>query len=327
MSWGSPDLVAALRRVESRSAEAPPPERALLVESLDPSRTFFVAVDDAGSWTLVVRARKTVRPIPALRLKLLSADYGATYELREEEDAGSVRVCVIRCIAPDAEVRNLFATVCAALLEDLPVDPSDADVEVEVSKWVSLFWRLQTPARSSVVGLIGELTLLDSADDLEAWVRAWHLDSDDNLDFAFARPQLSVEVKATTSQQRVHELSAHQAAPLVPGNHFFASVIVELRDTGVRIGDIVSELGNRLAGRPEADLLWRSVAAVCGASLDEFFAVRYMRDSALSSLQFYAADAVPRPSVVYPLPAGVSGLRFRSDFSSVPPVEVREIFR
>lgn len=321
MSWDSRDLVAALGRVESRSAEAPPPARALLVESLDPSRTRFAAVDSVGSWTLVVKARKTVRPIPALRLSLLSADYGATYELREGEDAGSLRVCVIRCIAPDAEVRNLFATVCAALLDHLPVDPSDADVEVEVGKWVSLFWRLQMPARSSVVGVIGELTLLDSVDDLAAWVRAWHLDPTDNLDFAFARPQLSVEVKATTSQQRVHELSAHQAAPLVQDNHFFASVIVELRDAGVRIGDVVGDLGDRLAGRPEADLLWRSVAAVCGASLDEFFDVRYMRDAARSSLQFYAAATVPQPSVEYPLPAGVSGLRFRSDFSSAPPVK------
>jgi hypothetical protein len=207
------------------------------------------------------------------------------------------------------------------------MEPSDADVEAEVSKWVSLFWRLQMPARTSVIGLIGELTLLDRVDDLRAWVRAWHIDPADTLDFAFSQPQLSVEVKATTSQQRAHVLSLHQAAPLVMNNHFFASVIVELRDTGVRVGDVVGELGDRLANQPEADLLWRSVGAVCGASLDEFFDARYMRDAARSSLQFYAADTVPQPSVEYPLPAGVSEIRFRSDFSSVIPAEDRGILR
>ncbi|MFE6996153.1 PD-(D/E)XK motif protein [Microbacterium sp. NPDC057659] len=295
------------------------------MEPLDPDRTFFAAVDSEYSWTLVVRARESVRPMPALRLSLLSADYGATYELREEGHTNLLRVCTVRCISPDPEVRNLFATVCAALLAQLPTDPSDAEVEKEVGNWVSLFWRLQMPARTTVIGLIGELTLLDSVPHLEKWVRAWHLDPTDNLDFAFMNPRLSVEVKATSSQQRVHDLSIHQAVPLVPDDHFFASVIVELRNSGVRVGDVVGELSSRLAERPEGDLLWRSVAAICGASLDEFFDVRYMRDDARSSLQFYAANTVPRPSIEFPLPSGVSGLHFRSDFSSVLPADATKI--
>lgn len=320
-------LVAAFRRVEARIAEATPPPRVLLVEPLEQSRTLFAAVDAEGSWTLVARALKTARPIPALRLSLLSADYGATYELREEDDVESLRVCVVRCISRDSEVRKLFATVCAALLDHLPADPSDADIAAEVDKWVSLFWRLQMPARTSVIGLIGELTILDKVEHLADWVQAWHFNPNENLDFAFARPHLSVEVKATSSQQRVHEVSIHQAAPPVQEDHFFASVIVELRDSGVRIGEVIGEFGDRLAGRPEADLLWGSVATVCGASLDQFLDVRYMRDVARNSLQFYGADAVPQPSIVLPLPAGVSGLRFRSDFSSVTPADAARLLR
>ncbi|MEV7693608.1 PD-(D/E)XK motif protein [Microbacterium sp. NPDC089189] len=325
MSWDQGLLVSAFRRVEARLDEVLPPSDAFLVESLTPSRTLFVAVDADGSWSLVVRARKSLRPVPALRLSLLSADYGATYELREGDDVGSLRVCVVRCIASDPEIRNLFATVCAALLKDLPASPSDADVDTEVGKWVSLFWRLQMPARTTVIGLIGELTLLDSVEHLADWIRAWHSDPDANLDFAFATPPLSVEVKATSSQQRVHELSIHQALPMVRDNHFFASVIIELRDSGVRLGDVVAELGERLAGRSEAILLWRSLVAVCGASLGEFLDARYMREVARRSLRFYVSESVPQPSVEFPLPAGVSGLRFRSDFSSATPVDGRTI--
>lgn len=325
MSWDQSALVSAFRRVEARLSEITPPSDAFLVESLFLSRTLFVAVDADGSWSLVVRTRKSARPVPALRLSLLSADYGATYELREGDDVGSLRVCVIRCIASDPEIRNVFATVCAALLKDLPASPSDTDVDTEVGKWVSLFWRLQTPARTTVIGLIGELTLLDSVEHLADWIRAWHSDPDANLDFAFATPPLSVEVKATSSQQRVHELSIHQALPTVRDNHFFASTIIELRDAGVRLGDVVAELGERLAGRSEANLLWRSLAAVCGASLGEFLDTRYMRDVARRSLRFYVAESVPQPSVEFPLPAGVSGLRFRSDFSSVTPADGKRI--
>ncbi|MGG7308852.1 PD-(D/E)XK motif protein [Curtobacterium sp. AB451] len=321
MNWDQGVLLSAFRRVEARLDEALPPSDAFLVESLTPSRTLFVAVDADGSWNFVVRTRKSVRPVPALRLSLLSADYGATYELREGDDVGSLRVCVVRCIASDPEIRNLFATVCAALVKDLPASPSDADVDIEVGKWVSLFWQLQLPARTTVIGLIGELTLLDSVEHLADWMRAWHSDPDANLDFAFATPPLSVEVKATSSQQRVHELSIHQALPTIRDNHFFASLIIELRDSGVRLGDVVAELGERLAGRSEANLLWRSLAAVCGASLGEFLDARYMREVARRSLRFYVAESIPQPSVEFPLPAGVSGLRFRSDFSSATPVD------
>lgn len=314
-------LLSAFRRLELRAAEAEVPSRALLVESLDHTRAFFAAVDSLGTWSLVVRARGLPRPIPALRLSVLSADYGVTYELQEGVVAESVHVCVIRCVAIDTEVRTVFANVCTALLDRFTAEPDVAEVEAEVSRWVSLFWRLQMPPRATSIGLIGELTLLDSTDRLADWVRAWHLDPADNLDFAFAKPVTSVEVKATAGQQRVHDISIHQAQPLIEKGHVFASVIVELRETGDRVGDVVAELGDRLVGRPEAELFWRALASVCGSSMNEFLDVRYMRESARQSLQFYSPDTIPQPVIQRPLPAGVSGVRFRSDFSSVAPVD------
>lgn len=323
MELGS--LLSAFDRLELRAAETEVPSRALLVESLDRGRVFFAAVDSLGAWSLVLRALGVPRPIPALRLSVLSADYGVTYELQEGSVTESVHVCVIRCVAVDPEVRNVFANVCATLLDRFTATPSVAEVEAEVSRWVSLFWRLQMPPRATSIGLIGELTLLDSAECLAEWVRAWHLDPTDNLDFALSEPGTSVEVKATASQQRVHEISVHQVQPLINRAHLFASVIVDLRETGDRVGDVVAELGARLAGQPEAEAFWRALSLVCGSSMNEFLSVRYMRESARQSLQFYAPSAIPQPVIERPFPAGVSGVRFRSDFSSVAPVDGESI--
>lgn len=279
----------------------------------------FAGVDQSGAWALVITARRSGRPVPALRLNLLSADYGTTYQLHHDVEIEAVRVCVIRCTSADPAVRVLFTTFCTALLNELPNNASDTDIENQVRSWVTLFWRLQAPARRTVVGLIGELTLLDNVAHVNDWIRAWHSDPTDNLDFAFSTPPLSVEVKATSSQQRVHELSMHQARPIVGDQHYFASVIVEIREAGVRFGDVVDEVATRLANSPEAELFWHSLASVCGSSLGEFFEIRYMRDVAANSLRLYPAGSIPQPIVQFPLPAGVSAIRFRSDFSSVEP--------
>lgn len=312
-------VVVALQRAERRLLETPLAPRSLIVESLPGSGTWFAAVDSDGYWSLVITARTSGRPVPVLKLSLLSADYGKNYELHGDATVEVLRVCAVRCTSLDPAVRSLFASFCVALLEELPEDPSDSDVERQVSKWVALFWRLQAPARTTVIGLIGELTLLDRVEHVGDWIRAWHSDATDNLDFAFSAPPLSVEVKATTSQQRVHDVSIHQASPTIGHQHYFASVIVELREAGVRVGDVVDEIAGHVANAPEAELFWRSLASVCGSSLGEFFEFRFMRDVARNSLRLYTADSVPQPVIVSPIPAGVSAIRFRSDFSSVEP--------
>lgn len=318
-------MVAAFRRAELRMPETTLAPRSLIVEPLAASETMFAAVDSDGFWALVIRARKSGRPVPSLMLSMLAAEYGTRYALHRDADVETLRVCVVRCLSLEPAVRSLFATFCGALINQMSTDPNDSEIEHQVGQWVALFWRLQTPARTTVTGLIGELTLIDSVKHVGDWVRAWHIDASDNLDFAFSTPPLSVEVKATLTQQRVHELSLHQAMPTVPHQHYFASVIVELRQAGVRIGDVVDEIVGKLGGTLEVEFFWRSLASVCGSSLGEFFDVRYMREVARTSLQFYSSGVIPRPVVQSPIPPGVSGIRFRSDFSSVAPTDPAQI--
>lgn len=325
MSFERQDLVAAFRQVGSRLVETKLAPRSLLVESLDSNNKIFAAVDSDGARSLVVAAQKSSKSIPSLKLSSLSVEYGISYQLHKSDTVEQLRVSVLRCLTPDPAIGDLFATFCIALLDALPDEPSDSDLEREVDKWVALFWRLQGPARTTVIGLIGEVTVLDNVEQLADWVRAWHTSATDNLDFAFSAPSLSVEVKATSGQQRVHELSLHQAMPPITEVHYFASVIVELRETGVRLSDVVEELAEKLRGTFESKLFWQAIAEVCGSSLGEFLDARYLRDVARETLRFYEGETIPKPIVQLPLPAGVSGLRFRSDFSSLEPIESADI--
>ncbi|MBV9096488.1 MAG: PD-(D/E)XK motif protein [Frankiaceae bacterium] len=306
--------------VAERRAVAGVGAGALAVEPLDAEGLFMAAADREGMWALVIKALPTVGRVPAIRLATLSADYGVKCRLDRAGTAESVRVSLVRCQTADDAVRSLFATFATAVINELGPDPTDQAVAGTISRWVSLFWRLQSPPRTDVIGLIGELAVLDTAANTEAWAAAWHTSHFDAIDFGFTDPRLEIEVKATSGRERIHTLSLHQAVQS-NSERYLASLFVELRDTGVEVGELARGIASRLDADESRRRFWAKIADACGQQLGDYLATRFIRQTSTDSLRFFRVDDVPVPIVQWPLPAGVSGLKFRSDFSSAPAVE------
>lgn len=311
-------IVGALQAAEGRADALA--TGALAVEPIDSQGIFMAAADREGSWALAIRSRPTRAHVPGVRLAMLSAEYGVRCNLDLAGATGSVRVSLVRCRTNDAALRNLFASFVAALLDELPPDPTEQAIADVIQSWVSLFWRLQSPPRTDVVGLIGELVVLDSAANTALWVAAWHNSPLDAIDFGFTDPRMEIEVKATTGRERIHTLSIHQSNSF-GAERYFASLVVELRDTGASVGDLAQGIADRLAGEDERRQFWTAIADACGEQFGDYLATCFILEVSRNTLAFYPAEDVPAPVVEMPLPVGVSDLRFRSDFSSVTSVD------
>lgn len=286
----------------------------------------MAAVDREGTWAIAIKSPPSVGHVPAMRLATLTAEYGIKCQLAVSGVTNDVRVSLVQCRTDDLEVKNLFATFVAALVSELPAMPTEQMIADSVERWVGLFWRLQAPPRTDVVGLIGELVVLDSGGSTAAWAAAWHNSPMDAIDFGFTGPRLEIEVKATTGRERVHTLAIHQShAP--ESERYFASLMVELRDTGEAVGDLARGIADRLVAEDDRRRFWITIADVCGQQLSGYLATRFIRETSARTLAFYPADEVPAPVVELPLPIGVSDLQFRSDFSSVTPVKSASILR
>lgn len=320
-------LTSAFERLSQGQVSQDLELNALAVERLSHTPRAFAAVDQEGNWALVLESMPSKLPRPSLKLKVLSADYGGTYQLISKEKTGSLRVCVISCKSPDHAVRQLFASFCTSVLESFTESSTDEDIEQEVDRWRTLFWRLETPPQTSVIGLIGELVFLDWVQSKSKWVKAWHDSIFENIDFAIEDPHLSVEVKATANQQRVHEFSLTQVRPVRAGRHYVASLIVEMREAGMSLGELVTELVDSLVSVSEKMTFWNTLTKICGSSLEDYMEARFMRDSTLQSLRFYDSTQIPQPSVEFPLPAGVSGIRFRADLTSTTTADVNGVLQ
>lgn len=291
---------------------------ALAVEPIVHDGIFMASVDSEGVWGVAIKSQSAVGHIPAVRLATLSAEYGVRCQLDIGGVTNGVRVSLVRCRTDDAEVKNLFVTFAAALVNELPQVPTEQLVADAVERWVSLFWRLQSVPRTDVIGLIGELIVLDSGGNTPAWAAAWHNSPVDAIDFGFTDPRLEIEVKATTGRERVHTVAVHQSNAL-NAERYFASMMVELRDTGKTVGDLAQGIADRLDDEQGRRRFWTTIADACGHQLGDYLATRFIRETSTSTLAFYPAEGIPAPVVELPLPIGVSDLRFRSDFSSAKP--------
>lgn len=309
----------ALRRLRTRGVV----ERGLVVEPIEFHERAFAGVDSGGAQVLVIETKRSAQRVVPVSLHNLTAEYGVSYTLQEAETSRRLDVSVVRCTADDPEVNGLFSTFCQAVLDSISPRPSEKELQDLIDGWVTLFWNLQTPGRTSLVGLIGEITVLDSSTHPDVWIRAWHASPNDNVDYSFSHPLRGVEVKATTGSERVHDVSIHQATPLAGEERLFASVLVELRESGTTLGEVLDEIETRVRGTDELALFRRILLETCGSSYPDFRRARYMRDLSRNSLAFFESSSVPQPQVALPLPAGVSNLRFRSDFSSACPVDRR----
>lgn len=319
------DLEAALRRCEDRSQGLVDSESTLVVESLDRVPGVFAAVDKTGAWAVAISTTKSSSPEPALDLAAISAEFGRSYILASIERDEEVRVSVVRCKSMNSETRHLFATFVATLISDFTDYPSDNELSFAIEKWIRLFWRIQSPPRGNVIGLIGEITMIDVAEDKSAWTRSWHLSKFDNIDFVFTSPIVEIEVKATTHRERVHELSYLQSSLNEDRTRLFASVQVELRDAGITIGEVARDISDQLFGE-EVVRFWKCIVDTCGSSYQEFMSTKFDRAFSRGSVAFFRAEDVPRPAIDFPLPAGVSGIRFRSDFSHAIPIDLALVF-
>ncbi|HET7385095.1 MAG TPA: PD-(D/E)XK motif protein [Nocardioidaceae bacterium] len=317
-------VLVAMRDGAARASYDELPARTLAVAPVGARGVAYAGADSDGFYTLAIAAVPHGVTPPPIEMAALSVDFGVRYLLDQQGVRDDVRVTILRCNSVDAEVRELFGSFSGALLDALPDVPRETDIAAEMDKWLGLFWRLQAPARTDVVGLIGELTMLRVAPNPSAWVRAWHRDPASTVDFVVADPAVEVEVKATQSATRTHTLSGDQAFGI--GNRYFASVHVDLRDSGDTIGNFVREVADDLDVPDDRRRFWNILAGECGSAFTQLMAERFVWQRSTGSIAFFRRDEVPRPDLTYPLPPSVTGLRFRSDFSSSPWMSAGEFF-
>lgn len=290
-----------------------------LVERADKSGLRFFARSEVGEPALIL-ATFGRDNLPPLRLAGLRVDYDVDCTVVEDGTRRSITASIISSPVVESTEWDLFSTLCVSLLDVVRLRASSKDVAGAIDRWSRIFWRLSQVVKTDLVGLAGELVCIAVSAHKDAWLQAWHPRPDDRFDFTFHRVRSSVEVKSTTSDRRVHEISLRQITDNNRFSKFFASVRITEGD--VSLYDIVREIAGDVHSDSAIVSLWDILASCCGTAIDEALSFGIDFDRARDSVLYYLGENIPRPSVSVPLPIGVSNVRYTVDMDNCESVNL-----
>jgi hypothetical protein len=302
----SGDIRDILRELSAAQAN-----ESFAVRRLAARSRYFVGRDASGCAALLVGCSGQGRGVP-LRLAGIEARFAVQCRIAEPNlPASTETLTVMLCVSRDPSVEEYFAGILQSLISVLGPEPTTEEISDAVDQLVALFQRLQQPARRSLTGLVGELCVILFAADANAAIAAWRIDPNERFDFVAGK--LRLDVKATSTGRRSHEITFEQANAPEGAQGLFASIWIETVGGGTTLSDLLAMIETRLGRQSRSVSKLRSVVAeTLGNGLPAALDSRFDLQLARSSLLFYKAAAVPaiRPT----LPFGVSGLRFTSDF-------------
>jgi Putative PD-(D/E)XK family member, (DUF4420) len=260
---------------------------------------------------LASEARKS--PRAPVRLKHVSVAFESRFEVTDTA-AGEVTsgtYCKFVCEPTSAALHPYFVEVLAATAAIHGTLLSQPNADDAVDAMLELFRQLEAPAKTTVVGLWGELFIIHAATIPADFINAWHVAGSDTFDFAFSDARL--EVKATERHVREHEFALAQVQGGRPGD-MVASLLLSRSAAGTSALGLAHSVALRVPP-VQQQKLWTLVLAELGQDAEASDEQTFDLKGALDNLRLIPAALVPAPYINSDDQAFVSNVRFRANIA------------
>lgn len=243
---------------------------------------------------------------PAVSLPLIRVRHGVRVSIDVGERREEATVSLLECLAQDDPTIELFVRTVGGILVD--GDPPDQACLGEiVERLLDLFRDYSYAGDAEILGLWAELLLIAYCPNPAQLARQWRSHSGSRYDFGSDTERL--DVKATTSVQRHHELSSSQTNPPLGVAAAFVSILTERVSQGTSVGALWHRVLT-LAADSQARLDTQCIRTL-GRDWQMAREISFDLAKALATIEVYPVGDVPS---LGNLPAGVIRARFTSDF-------------
>lgn len=275
----------------------------------------YIAIDQMGLFSLLVEANSN-RQAQNMTTDLVALRLAANCTLNLSEGIQQKKLHVLQCLSQNEDLIHTFITLSLALCQQFSSKRSVEDVlETFFTSLVQLFQTTPQPNTSEArQGLWGELFLIRHLRNTVDMVNYWH--SDPTRTFDFSSHLRRLEVKTTTSPERIHHVSHQQLYEQGNDEIVIASLLLLHDDTGLTLRELIDEL--RVVMKGNYQRLLKLEKAIRRAGMGQFLdsGPCFSETHATNNLAWYQVGVVPRfPQAE---PPGVSGTRYKVDLSTVP---------
>ena len=226
---------------------------------------------------------------------------------------------IIQLNSSNPDFQKYFLEVVYLLLLRLNSKPSVNVLKTEISKLISIFNKVKGISNEIVRGLWAELLIIKLSSNPSYLIRSWHVVPEDKFDFNDGTDK--IEVKSTNGTIREHTFSLEQLNPNIGSKLIVASMFVTQTGIGKNIFDIVEDISRRVTDIDVLFKLREEVTQTIGTNIEEVSNMFFDEVASAESLQFYDYKDIPAIKSEN-IPDFVSAVHFRSDLSSISPIEV-----
>lgn len=267
-----------------------------------------------GEPILFLNSAARAKPRAPIRLRNVVGEFDRRYALKADANSeSSGYFTTLRCLPEAAHLHPFFVEMAVATANTQSEVLSEGQVDALIEGLMDVFRQVKVPVSSTIVGLWGELVVLAGADDIDAWVAAWHDTTTDAFDFCFKDKR--VEVKSTEKPQREHEFSAAQISEAQAGD-FIASVQLKRSAAGHTVIELANEIASRLTEGSRAKF-WSLTYATLGEDAISMDNARFDLAVARQSVLFIPSRSIPSVVVPEKFSAFVSHVRYQANIETV----------
>lgn len=265
-----------------------------------------------------VMTETTKNAIQNINGELFSIEYNIQCSLVDENDEHTDAVySIITLRSTNEHLIKIFFDVFIMMLMTLKDIPTDIELATVVEGLLSIFAALKRKPIHKIQGLWAELLVIERSKNPLVVAKAWHNSPDSKYDFTMGSDK--VEVKSTSSEERVHKFSLDQLNPTTSSQLLIASTIVRESakdENGLSVNDMYKRICNRVKDIEVRMHIYSVITNTLGDEYEKANTVYFDYITGKDSLAFYEYLDIPRISKD-DVPPFVSCVKFDSNLSHI----------
>jgi len=258
---------------------------------------------------------------PGLKSNLVSLKLGVKCIVSSDGTIIDNNFDILQCESSDLAHIDTFVLLCQAFVSTISEQNKPRDAIWQLFNSLLALFTLQPAADLSKErqGLWGELFIMRALGATKCLVQYWHKEVNRKFDFSCGRKR--IEVKTTTSPNRIHMFSHHQLQS--DKDIVIASLILSPEEAGLSLMALINEARDSIGEDYESLMKLERAVKYAGMNVHNEAGPSYDEEEALASLAWFWAKDIPKFPM--PEPAGVSGTRYNVDLSSAVRLSANEL--
>lgn len=257
-----------------------------------------------------------------IRLKYLELAHNMECKVTELGKSEKDYFTVIKFRSDNENLQRYFLGVSETLIKSLSQTPTQKEILQHFQNFVEVFQSISDSPKRSLQGLWAELFLISTSQAPETLINFWHFNPEEKFDFNADIEKL--EVKSSSTMERIHTFSSEQLNPQKDKQVIIASLFAKQNPKGQNLEELIELIRKRINSTELEEKLFRIVSKILGSSIEQSLKVKYDNELANNSLRFYNVNDISKIEKIH-IPYNVTEVKFKSNLSEIDQIPRSEL--